>query len=173
MTRNGQSINLSPVSAKAVLAANSHIQYQQLAKRYKLSAKTVVRLAGSGYRVLGRLNSSTFSSRWKRILALSHKLLVGSSELPLDLWIGRGNPLSPYLKGILVQRVREAHKLKQLVLPPEEIWWSEGERDNAEYTTVRNWMVMWLRYLKWYSLIHLDPNPSLLELFSPPVVSYT
>ncbi len=173
VTRNGQSINLSPVSAKAVLAANSHIQYQQLAKRYNLSVKTVVRLAGGGYRVLGRLNSPTLTRRWKRILALSHKLLVGSSELPLDFWIGRGNPISPYLKGILVQRVREAHKLKQLVLPPKEMWWSEGEQDNAEYTTVRNWMVVWLRYLKWYSLIHLDPNPSLLDLFSPPVVSYT
>ena len=76
----GLPINLSPVSAKAVLAANSHIQYQQLARRYNLSNKTVVRLAGGGYRVLGQLgNPSALSRRWKRILALSHKLLVSST----------------------------------------------------------------------------------------------
>lgn len=43
-----------------------------------------------------------------------------------------------YLKGILVERIRGTLELKQLKLPPDDLWWSEGERDNSEYTLLRN-----------------------------------
>lgn len=48
--------NLSPVSAKAVLKSYSITGVTQLGRKYNLSEKTCVRLAGGGYRVLARLD---------------------------------------------------------------------------------------------------------------------
>lgn len=124
--------------------------------------------------MLGRLGSrSTLSRRWKRILALSHKRLLGPFSGKLEWWIGRGYPLSPYLKGLLVERIRAGTKLKQLSPPPDEEWWSMGERDNSEYTLLRNWMELWLKYLLRYARIHLDPDPTLHDLFNPPFVTFS
>lgn len=43
------------------------------------------------------------------------------------------------------------------MLPPEKLTF-EGERDNAEYTLVHNWMKMWLRWLHWYCSVALSPT---------------
>lgn len=58
------------------------------------------------------------------------------------------------------------------MLPPEKLTF-EGERDNAEYTLVHNWMKMWLRWLHWYCSVALSPDPPIQDLFSPPICSTT
>ncbi|KAG6467635.1 hypothetical protein ZIOFF_074518 (mitochondrion) [Zingiber officinale] len=98
------SINLTPVSAKAILASGSLIGLCQLAEKYNLSRSCLSRLAGAGYRVRGRILSSRLSRRWKRLRVVSDRSL-SDYRLPLDLWLGRGNPLNPYLKGIMIDRV--------------------------------------------------------------------
>lgn len=170
----GSPVNLSPISAQAVLATNSLVTLQQLAAKYNLSSKTVFKLSGAGYRVLGRLNSpSTLSRRWQRILALSDKHLRGKHTGYVDWWLGRGLPLSPYTFQFCVSFLRNKMKLKQLHLPPEEGWWSEGERVNSEYTLTRNWLSMWLQYLKWYSLTKFGPVDHLDVFFEAPIVTFT
>ncbi|CAN7083849.1 unnamed protein product [Brassica oleracea var. botrytis] len=106
--------DLSPVSAKAVLES------------YFLVA---------GYRVLGQMDTKALSRRFSRIQALSSKLLVGPDRLPLEWWIGRGLPLSPYLRGVLIARIRDGMKLKQLTPPPLEMFLcGEPEAHIAENT---------------------------------------
>lgn len=97
--------NLSPVSAKAVLSATTLIGLCQVADKYHLSRVSLFRLAGAGSRVRGRLLSNHLSRRWKRLRIVSYKSL-SYLRLPLDLWLGRGKPLNPYLKGIIVEEVR-------------------------------------------------------------------
>ncbi|XP_054789349.1 uncharacterized mitochondrial protein AtMg01110 [Prosopis cineraria] len=164
--------NLSPVSARAVLSSNSLIGISSLAGKYSMSYTAVLRFAGCGYRVLGRCRSATLSRKALRLRRLWDRRPSGSDQLPLDLWLGRGNPISPYLKGILVDLVKERMKPKQLVLPPEG-YLLDGEAANAEYTLYHHWMKSWLAYLKWYALLHLVPDPSLHFVFSPPVICRT
>ncbi|DAB41745.1 RNA-dependent RNA polymerase [Oxybasis rubra mitovirus 1] len=165
--------NLSPVSAKAVLASYSVTGIVQLARKYKLSTKTCLKLAGAGYRVKARMDTPYMAVRYKRISALCHKQLVCSVNLPLEWWIGRGKPISPFLKGVLVDRVRSSMKLKQLCLVPEERFWGEGEIWTTENQLYRNWLTDWLKYLQWFVSIQVAPDPNLVDLFSPPVISYT
>nr|YP_009228112.1 hypothetical protein AYB38_gp36 [Brassica nigra]AJD85422.1 hypothetical protein BniMp042 [Brassica nigra] len=133
--------DLSPVSAKAVLESYFLVGTQQLAYKYKLSPKTCLRLNKAGYRVLGQMDTKALSRRFSRIQALSSKLLVGPDRLPLEWWIGRGLPLSPYLRGVLIARIRDGMKLKQLTPPPLEMFLcGEPEAHIAENTAYRHWM---------------------------------
>ncbi|KAL0771687.1 hypothetical protein Bca101_036838 [Brassica carinata] len=101
--------DLSPVSAKAVLES---------------------------YFLVGQMDTKALSRRFSRIQALSSKLLVGPDRLPLEWWIGRGLPLSPYLRGVLIARIRDGMKLKQLTPPPLEMFLcGEPEAHIAENTT--------------------------------------
>ncbi len=93
---NGVQKNLSPVSAKAVLAANSIIGYSQLCQKYDMKFSSAIRLAGGGYRVLSCLHSKKLSQRFQRLKTVTSKPRRGPSELPLEFWIGRGKPLNPY-----------------------------------------------------------------------------
>lgn len=165
--------DLSPVSAKAVLASYSVTGVTQLSRKYKLSAKTALRLRGAGYRVLARIDSRQCNVKYRRLLALCDKQLHSVSELTLEWWLGRGLPLSPHTKGILIQAVRETLKLKQLQLVPEERFWGEGEVWTTENQLYRAWLAKWLIYLKWFTLVQTSTDVTLDELFSPPIVSFT
>lgn len=159
-------MNLTPVSAKA--AATTLIGLCQLAEKYGLTRSCLIRLAGAGFRVRGR--SNRLSRRWKRLRVVSDKSL-SYYRLPLDLWFGR--PLNPYLKGIIVDMVRTKYKPKEFVLPPSEYLWYSGEDDFLEYTLYHNWMQKWLKWLQWYCKVALEPDPSLEQLFDPPMISHT
>ena len=98
-------VNLTPISAKAILASSSLIGLCQLAEKYGLSRSCLIRLAGAGFRVRGRILSTRLSRRWKRLRVVADKSL-SYYRLPLDWWFGRGNPINPYLKGIIIDRVR-------------------------------------------------------------------
>nr|UJQ92612.1 MAG: putative RNA-dependent RNA polymerase [Mitoviridae sp.] len=165
--------NLSPVSASAVLASYSITGVTQLSRKYKLSNKTSLKLGGAGYRVLACMDSRRMASRHRRLLALCDKRLMSKSGLSLDWWLGRGLPLSPHLRGILVQIVRDQMKCKQLHLVPEDRFWGEGEVWTTENQLYRSWMSSWLKYLKWFVLAQTSTDPTFEELFTPPVVSYT
>lgn len=78
-------------------------------------------------------------------------------------------PINPYLKGIIVAKVLEALKPKELVLVPSKYW--EGDSDSeAEYTLYRNWLKLWLEWVQWHAALLSDPDPSLDDLFNPPMV---
>ncbi|XP_074562643.1 putative mitochondrial protein AtMg01110 [Curcuma longa] len=96
-------VNLTPVSAPAVLASNTFLGLVQLADKYSLTKFTLIRLAGAGFRVRSRILSSSITRRWRRLLVIADKSL-SYQRLPLDLWFGRGLPLNPYLKGVIVEK---------------------------------------------------------------------
>ncbi|KAG6466681.1 hypothetical protein ZIOFF_074456 (mitochondrion) [Zingiber officinale] len=121
-------VNLTPVSASAILASTSFTGLCQLAHKYGLSSNCLLRLAGMGFRARSRLLSPSLSRRWKRLRVISGKLLSNSS-LPLSMWFGRGLPLCPYKKGIIVARALSRFMPKQLVIPPEESLWMTTEYD--------------------------------------------
>ena len=135
-------VNLTPISAKAMLASRSLIGLCQLAERYDLKRSCLIRLAGAGYRVRGRILSSSLSRRWKRLRVVSDKCL-SYYRLPLELWFGRGNPMNPYLKGIMIDRVRAKFKPKQLGLVPNAHLWYAGEEYLLESTLHHEWMKEW------------------------------
>lgn len=104
----GIQVNLTPVSAKAMLAASTFLGLCHVAEKYELNKSCLIRLAGAGYRVRSRIRSTRLSPRWKQLLAISDRSLTRLS-LPLDIWLGRGYPLNPYLKGIIVRVVLAAY----------------------------------------------------------------
>ncbi|KAG6467675.1 hypothetical protein ZIOFF_074473 (mitochondrion) [Zingiber officinale] len=102
-------VNLTPVSAKALLGATTLIGLCQLAEKYGLSRTSLFSLAGAGYRVRARLLSHHLSRRWKRLRADKSLTYL---RLPLDLWL---NPTNPYLKGIIVEKVRRVSQAIGLI----------------------------------------------------------
>jgi hypothetical protein len=162
-------VDLSPVSCQSLASVQGTLSLLQFADKYKVTRlSTLMRLRGFGYRALGRLHS-TQSRRVLRLKVASLKPVRGGI-LPLEWWIGRGKPLNPYLRGIIVSLILKELKPKELVLLPEDQS-SEEDRVFAEYTLVRNWLQSWLLWYKWYALASSDPAPSLEMLFSAPMVS--
>lgn len=160
--------DLSPISLRALLTVRSTLGMCQLADLYKISNPNVLfRLAGAGFRVRSRLYSSKRSKRWERLWVASTKP-PGTSRLPLEWWIGRGRPINPYLKGLIIERLRKELKPKELRLFPEEIVF-DGEREILERTVILNWVKQWLRWVSWYYQIAHSPDPSLAEMFSAPI----
>lgn len=97
------------MSAKALLGATTLIGLCQLAEKYGLSRTSLFSLAGAGYRVRARLLSHHLSRRWKRLRADKSLTYL---RLPLDLWL---NPTNPYLKGIIVEKVRRVSQAIGLI----------------------------------------------------------
>ena len=58
--------NLSPISAKSLLAAYSLIGLCQFGEKSSLTRNTLFTIAGAGYRVKSRISSH--SRRWRRHL---------------------------------------------------------------------------------------------------------
>lgn len=57
------------------------------------------------------------------------------TRLPLDLWLGRGMPLNPYLRAHLVWILREEMKPKELRLPEDNLF----EMPGREYQPGESW----------------------------------
>ncbi|KAF1854694.1 hypothetical protein Lal_00015655, partial [Lupinus albus] len=106
---------------------------------------TLARLHGAGFKVLSRLNH-TLSPRYRRLKAVWDR--VG---MPFELWLGRGLPLDPYLRGYLFDILRKAYKPnKYLFLPPLSLYPSEVSAWFTESSLMRAWMGQWLDYVRWY-----------------------
>lgn len=89
-------MDVSPISIRNVL--NSHNLPGSLSLLHTYGVKrfsTLARLHGAGFKVLSRLNH-TLSPRYRRLKAVWDR--VG---MPFELWLGRGLPLDPYLRGYL------------------------------------------------------------------------
>ena len=103
-TKNAQ-VDISPISMQALLMCRSTIGLCQLKTKSNLTSCNVMfRLGGAGYRVRSRM-MSTQSKRWERLRVAIGKP-SGSRQLPIEWWIGRGKPINPYLKGIIVDYLR-------------------------------------------------------------------
>lgn len=70
-------------------------------------------------------------------------------SLPLDLCLGSGLPIDPYVKGLIHSDLREKMVPRQITEPPTELELGGGARDMLEWTMLRRWMLQWIRYLKW------------------------
>lgn len=66
---------------------------------------TLARIGGAGYRQLARLDHYR-NSHFERVLAMIRRY-------PLEWWLGRGLPLNPYLKGIIIDLLRKEMRPKE------------------------------------------------------------
>lgn len=140
----------------------------QICDRYAIKRFTsLMRIGGRGYKAISRYPKLT-SRRDQRLYCIYSKPRRGVSALPLEWWIGRGLPLSPYTRGEVVAYLLRELKPRQLrlVLVPDELFESCKVRDFLEWTLLRNWVTMWLDYLKWYVCMAASLDPSIEELLS-------
>lgn len=175
---NRGSFDCSPVSMKVCLLTRSILGLTTIKRTYNISNLcTVLRLAGSGYRVTARLSPNLLKGRWSRIdTFLSYD--PNFSELTFEWWLGGWScPLNPYLKGTLVHWLLFRVRPKQLLLPPHEAFSEEEDPDlvleYSEYTITRCWLAQWLRYLLWFSVRQAKGWSDLTDLLEPPVVETT
>jgi hypothetical protein len=159
--------DLSPVSLQALMVSRSPIGIGSLRLRYLFSMNTCLRLAGAGYRVR---SGAPLSRRWRRFKAVCSRFEFTKGHL--ELWLGRGKPLHPYAKGVLIQFLIERLKPKDIKLPSLDYVF-EGQLDNAEYTLTRNWLNQWLLYIRAYYLIQLSSNPKVDDFFDIPMVEFS
>ncbi|GER51052.1 mitovirus RNA-dependent RNA polymerase [Striga asiatica] len=59
---------------------------------------TFCRVGGMGYKTLSRLNTSSSKT------VLRRRAMWNRFVLPLELWLGRGEPLNPYYIGYLIEK---------------------------------------------------------------------
>lgn len=90
--------------------------------------------------------------------------------MPFELWLGRGRPVNPYLRGVILSFLRSEMKPKELSLPPEHLFEMPGMRDFLEWSALRAWVKQWLKYCKWYFCTALDPWVSIEDFLKAPVV---
>lgn len=113
-------MDLSPISIKSLM--NSHHPCGIMAIHLKYGIKrfsTLAHISGAGYRVLAKLDH-TGSTHTERILSMWTKM-----SLPLELWLGRGRPLNPYLRGVIIDFLIKEMKPRDLSLPPDALFVSK------------------------------------------------
>lgn len=115
---------------------------------------TVARIGGAGYRQLAKIDHH-WSRPIRRIFGLFQK-----GRLPVDLWLGRGYPLNPYLMASLIHQIRERIKPVDLRLPPDGYFVTEKVKDFLEYSMSRSWVRQWLKYHLWYYTVALSFRPA-------------
>lgn len=64
-----------------------------------------MRVGGAGYRVVSRA-AHTRSRSWDRIGCMYTKPR-SNSKFSLELWLGRGAPMNPYLRGLIMDWLRK------------------------------------------------------------------
>lgn len=163
--------DLSPVSVRSLLQCRTSLTLLGLRVKYKMDFRVLARLSGCGYRALGKLWHKR-SKRLERLYTAFSKP-TGGDLLPLEFWIGRGIPLDPYLKGLIVDYIRKKVVPVELKLPPENLFPDESHIELLERTLYRNWMEQWLKWNKWYYTVALGPDPTLHDLFNAPIVETT
>lgn len=159
--------DLSPVSIKSLHACNSIIGLINIRNKYKVPYVALCRVGGAGYKTLGSIHTKR-SKKWERLWVAFNKPSCGE-RLPFEFWLGRGYPLNPYLKGLIVDFLRKELKPKELKLVPEELTF-ENQSELLEYTLIHQWMKSWLQYVYWFHTVALNLDPSLVELFDVPLV---
>jgi len=88
----------------------------------------------------------------------------------MDLLLAGGLPLSPYLLGKLKRYLLERLAPRELKTTPLKLFEFEGMSDFLEYALFMNWVKSWLGYVKWYSLLSVDPSVPLEAFLDSPLV---
>lgn len=129
---------------------------------------TLARVGGAGFRNLARLDHHR-SKHFERIWAMRAKLSSESGSL--ELWLGRGLPLNPYLRGLLISILRVEMRPKELRFIPDELFIVEKVKDFLEWSTLRSWVREWLKYCHWYYGTAMQPDVKLDSFLDAPVVN--
>ena len=104
----GLTKDLSPVSARSLCNFFHPYGLVAIGHKYKCARfSTLCRVGGMGYRQRSRLETRR-SARAERLFVMWNKALFGHGCL--ELWLGRGLPLSPYLRGVIIQLLRKEMK---------------------------------------------------------------
>lgn len=106
--------------------------------------------------------ASTTTRRWARLRVIASKPFRTGS-LPLEWWLGRGSPLNPYLKGLMINYLRRELRPKEIRLVPGELVF-DGEREILERTVIRNWVAQWLKWVSWYHVVAMSPDATIDQL---------
>ena len=113
--RRGLTKDFSPVTIKSLLNPFHPYGLMSIHMTYPIKRfSTLCRIGGFGYRTISSLPHRQ-SPRIRRLLAMFTK-----RSMPFELWLGRGRPLNPYLKGSLVEWLRRETAPKDLHLFPDE-----------------------------------------------------
>lgn len=161
--------DLSPISIRSLL--NFYHPYGLVAIGQKYSSvrfSTLCRVGGAGFKQLARLDHRR-SIRFERVLAMQTKIMFGSNGF--ELWLGRGCPLNPYIRGLIVERLRKEMKPRDLRLIPDELFATEKVKDFLEWSTLCGWMKEWLHYSQYYYCTIMQPDLRLNAFFEAPVVN--
>jgi hypothetical protein len=182
------STDLSPTSARSLLGCHHPFGIQAVVMAHPtLPLRTVLRLAGCGYRVRSRMKAR-LSKKYLRILDM-----VKRSQLPTGLWLADDCALNPYHLGRLVTDIILSIRIPEPKWPPHyydrsSVSWLKTmgtpffEPDNGwasydfcEVTMMRGTMKRWLAYHSWYARLHQDlmfggdPLELLERALNPPV----
>lgn len=93
------------------------------------------------------------------------------SRLPFELWLGRGLPLNPYLRGVIIDFLRKEMRPRDLRLIPDDVFSRPEDKELFEWSTLRVWVRDWLRYCRWYYGTALNDQVTIEDLFNAPVVN--
>lgn len=175
----GARVDLSPVSIPSLTALNtcSGLRAFQVKNYPALSMGVLFRLAGAGYKVLGRLASSQrkgFSSLlWER-LRLLVLAPVRPSAADFEWWLGGNMPINPYQRGQLwwwlADETRPREPQIECILGNEEDQVCDPEQEFLERTCLHGWMRVWLKALLSHVRIVSDMSNSLLSMLELPLV---
>ena len=162
--------DLSPISLKALIDCKKIRGLAQLRCKYNIERMSVLqRLGGAGFRVRSRLMSKQ-AAKWERLKVVASKTF-GRKQLPLEFWIGRGNPLNPYLKGRMIAYLRRQMRPKEIKIFPQDLVF-DGEREILERTVLRKWVEQWLKYCSWYHTKAMSDEVSIDDFFDAPICTY-
>lgn len=164
---NGLRDDLSPISVRCLANYFHPFGLTAIWMKYPVQRfSTFCRLGGTGYKALARLPKRSRSL--ERRFAMWRRL-----HLPLDLWLGQGLPLNPYLEGFLIYTCVHENPLWDLEPPPREVFKWRWFHEFMEYTMFRSWMEEWLKVLKWGWMLHVTPPRSLRSILeSMPVMRF-
>lgn len=92
-------------------------------------------------------------------------------RLPIELWLGRGRPISPYLRGFFIDFLRHRFRPRDLAgYPPGLI--PDDQQELVERTMLGGWLTSWLEYHRWYILVAMSPDVTIEQFFDAPIVSW-
>lgn len=172
---NDMSVDVSPLSVKVVLSCYHPFGIYALGMMQPdLPLNVALRLSGCGFRTRSK-PLHLLGIKYKRICDMLSKI-----HLPLDLWMTDSLPFDPYRLGVLVLELLQEVKIPEPEWPPERWFHPDAQWASdhfIEVTMMRNQMVQWLRYQKWYSELWLDylngVDPfSLIERLCKPPIFY-
>lgn len=87
------------------------------------------RIGGAGYRQMSTIGHRR-SRRWERAWAIYSK--------------ASGLPLNPYIRGYIIDFLRNEMKPTELSVIPEYLFVLSGMRDFLEWSCLRSWVQSWL-----------------------------